>query len=277
LPQFFARALDSPERFTNDCYTTLGLANLCTWIAYTIYDDFIDSEGTPAELPVANIAMRASLDCFRTVLPEDAHFQRYVGEVFAGMDEANAWEVNNCRFAIQDGWVAVTELPRYGRCKVLAARAFAHALPPMAILAQHSPRHSAKKSRYIEMAFQHYLIARQLNDDLHDWIKDMQAGQASYVVTAILRDMRIENEAYDMEVLLPAMQKCFRRTTMPKICKRMLWHIDLSKQQFAKSRLLQRINDIYPLLDTLEQSAQQSLDRRAKSQALGRISSAQGF
>jgi len=270
LPHFFAHALDSQQRPTSAHCTNLGLANLCTWIAYTIYDDFIDSEGAPAELPVANVAMRASLDCFRAVLPEDVHFQRYVAQVFAGMDEANAWELTNCRFAVHGGSVTITELPKYGRCTVLATRAFAHALTPMAILAQHTPC-SVKQSRHIETAFQHYLIARQLNDDLHDWVKDMQVGQASYVVTAILRDMRIDNEVYDLGVLLPAMQKCFRRTTLPKVCQRLLWHITLSRQQFAKSRLLQKQNDIYLLLDNLEQSAQQSLDKHAKCQTLADI------
>jgi hypothetical protein len=271
LPRFFAHALDTPAHFTNHYYKTLGLANLYLWIAYTIYDDFIDNEGKPAELPVANIALRASLDCFRLVLPNDARFQRYVSGVFAGMDEANAWEVHHCRFAIQDHNVAIAKLPRYGKCTVLAARAFAYALTPMAILA-HLPDGLPKGSRQIEIAFQHLLIARQLNDDLHDWVKDMQAGQASYVVTAILRDMRIKNGAHDLNALLPAMQRRFRRTTMPKVCRTMLCHISLSRQHFAKSRLLQNTNDIYLLLDNLELSAHHSMERRAKSQALADIS-----
>ncbi|MEK7152646.1 MAG: hypothetical protein AAB834_01755 [Patescibacteria group bacterium] len=267
LPQFFAHALDVSRPFTSTYYTTLGLANLYVWIAYTIYDDFIDSEGRPAELPVANLAMRASLDCFRAVLPDDAHFQRYVAGVFAGMDEANAWEIDNCRFAVQAGRVSIAGLPKYGNCTILAARAFAHALTPMAILAQYSPN-SAKKWRHIETAFHHYLIARQLNDDLHDWLKDMQAGQASYVVTAILRDMRVKYDVHTLDTLLPAMQKCFRRTTMPKVCQRMLWHVATSRRHFAKSRLLQATNDIYLLLDRLELSAQHSMDRHAKSRTL---------
>ena len=273
LPQFFAYALDDPHRLTNAHCTKLGLANLCAWIAYTIYDDFIDSEGQPVDLPVANVAMRASLDCFRKVLPDDSHFQEYVAEVFDGMDDANAWEVAHCRFVMHDGKVAIAELPKYGKCTVLAARSFAHALTPMAVLAEYAP-HSAKKMRHIETAFQHYLIARQLNDDLHDWVKDMQAGQASYVVTAILRDLRVKNDVYDLSTLMPAMQRCFRGATMSKICQRMLWHIAQSRQHFIKSQLLQPSNDIYILLDNLELSAHHSMDKQAKSQALANIHAA---
>jgi hypothetical protein len=271
LPQFFGHALNVSEHCNNAYYTKLGLANVYMWTAYTIYDDFMDDEGVPAELPVANLAMRASLDCFRAALPDDAHFQRYVGAVFARMDEANAWEINHCRFAVQGKKITIAELPKYGQCTVLAARAFAHALTPMAVLA-HSPKGAKQPRHHIEIAFQHYLIARQLNDDLHDWVKDMQAGQASYVVTAILRDMRVKYGVYNLDTLLPTMKRCFRRTTMPKVCQRMLWHIDVSRQHFAKSQLLQATNDIYLLLDSLELSAQQSLDKRAKSQALASIS-----
>lgn len=263
MPQFFERALDVPGDVHS---TTLGLANLYVWIAYSIYDDFIDNEGNPAGLPVANVAMRASLNCFRTVLPHDAQFQRYVDAVFAGMDGANAWEINNCRFVVQDGSVVITELPKYGNCTVLAKRAFAHALTPMAILAQHA-RENAKQLHHIESAFRHYLIARQLNDDMHDWLKDMQAGQASYVVTTILRDMHVKQGRYDLDKLLPAMQGCFRRTTMLKVCERMLWHITAARQHFAKSQLLRVTNDVYLLLDTLELSARKSMDTYAKSKA----------
>lgn len=269
LPRFFAEALDPPRDFTKAQYTMLGLANVCIWVAYTIYDDFMDGEGEPAELPVANVAMRASMDCFRAALPGDARFHRYVSEVLTGMDEANAWEVEHCRFMVRGGKIKITALPRYGRRTILATRAFAHALTPMAILALCST--SATKQSHIEIAFRHYLIARQLNDDLHDWAKDIQAGQASYVVTTILRDMRVKHDEYDLDALLPAMQRCFRRTTMPKVCQHMLRHITLSKQHFAKSQLLQPANDIYRLLDDLELSAHHAMDRRAKSQALAGI------
>jgi hypothetical protein len=214
--------------------------------------------------------MRASLDCFRVVLPQDTNFHQYVAEVFAGMDEANAWEVSHCRFAVHDGRVAISELPRYGRGTILAKRAFAHALTPMAILTLYSAN-APEKSRHIKNAFRYYLIARQLNDDLHDWDKDMQAGQASYVVTAILRNMRIRQDSYTMDELLPLMRRCFRRTTMPKICQRILLHIALSRKHFAESQLLHANNDVYLLLDNLEQSAHDAMDKQLKSQALAGI------
>ena len=267
LPHFFAQALKDPVSLTSQQYTMLGLANVCAWIAYTIYDDFLDCKGKPTHLPIANTALRASLSCFRALSAQDT-IQRYVAGIFKAMDEANSWEVNYCRFAVQAERVTITDLPYYRTGAMLAARSFAHALAPMVILAQTS--HGSPRARYIESGFRHYLIAWQLDDDMRDWQEDMQAGQASYVVTAILRDMRMKPGEYSLHALLSTMQKYFRLTTMPKVSWRILRHIDMSRRAFAKSQLLRPSNDIYALLDGIEQSVDHSLDKRAKMQALMR-------
>lgn len=266
LPHFFALGLDVPTPLTDQQDILLCLANLYCWIAYTIYDDFLDNEGTPWQLPIANISLRACLKSYRMTLLNQEDFLHYTDRVFAAMDEANAWEVSHCRFIVKDRKLTISELPKYGTLSVLATRAFAHALGPMAILAE-SPV-SSRQTQHVKSAFRHYLIARQLNDDMQDWQQDVQTGQASYVVTTILRDMRMKPGTYDFAHLLPAMQKRFRQTTMLKITRRMLSHIDLSRQAFARSQTLRDKNDIYDLLNTLERSAEHSLDKHSKGHAL---------
>lgn len=269
LPFLFGQALKASSPLTDQQYVTLGSASVCGWIAYTIYDDFLDEEGIPARLPLANSAMRASLERFRAALPDKGEFHQYVADVFEAMDGANLWELTHCRFKLQDEKVVVSQLPRYGNGAPLATRSFAHALGPMAIT-QQLP-HSRAAMRHIEVAFRHYLMARQLSDDMHDWPKDMKAGHASYVVTAILRDMRVNPGMYDLPILLPAMQKCFRKTTMPRVCRRLLVHITTARRNLEKSQLLRPVNDIYMLLDTLELSTRQALDVHAKSHAFSKV------
>lgn len=266
LSYYFAKALKHPPSLTDQQFTMLGAANVCGWVAYAIYDNLLDDEGDPSQLPVANVTMRASLDCFRAVLPPQRTFERYIANTFTEMDEANAWEVNNCRFIVRDGTVTIAQLPKYGRQTILAARSFAHALGPMAILI--NSMSTPQQTHCIESAFRHYLIARQLSDDLHDWKNDMEAGQASYVVIAILRDMHMQSGSYDLAVLLSGMQKQFRRTTMPHVCLLALRHISKAKQSFIRSKLLQAPNNIYTLLDELERSLRYSLDQHAKAKAL---------
>lgn len=270
LPLFFSQAVKNPFHFDSQQYTLLGAASVCGWIAYTIYDDFLDGEGVPAQLPVANVAMRASLDCFKATMPKQEKFQRYVIKIFAEMDEANAWEVNNCRFVVKDGIITVKALPRYGKCSVLAARSFAHALGPIAVLSQYG-FHLSKRLHYIESAFRHYLIARQLCDDIHDWQDDLRAGSASYVVTAIMRDMHFYSGAYDLTLLLPAMQKQFRYTTFTRVSLLALSHINQARQNFRKYESWQSSGGVDTLLDNLESSLVYSLDQHEKANALIKV------
>ena len=265
LSILFADALKTPTTLTERQHTKLGLASLFGWVAYTIYDDFLDSAGTPAKLPVANIAMRTSMDYFRSALPAHAAFVRYAADSFSMMDEANAWEVEHCRFAVHGKEVTIGELPRYGQRTILATRSYAHTLAPMATLWERAYSSRPINTCHIKTAFTHYLIARQLSDDLHDWAEDIEAGQASYVVAAILRDMRVKPGVYRLSDLLPAMQKSFRRTVLPKVCEHILRHAALSRQEFQKSGLLHTDNNLYALLDRLEVVAQYSLDMRNKS------------
>jgi len=270
LPYFFSQAVKDSLHFDSQQYTLLGAANVCSWIAYTIYDDFLDGEGVPAQLPVANVAMHASLDCFKATIPKQEKFQRYIIKVFAEMDEANAWEVHYCRFVVKENVVTVKQLPSYGKGGVLAARSFAHALGPIAVLSQNN-FHPSKNLHSIESAFRHYLIARQLCDDIHDWQDDLQAGLASYVVTAILRDMRLQPGTYNVPFLLAAMQKQFRHTTFTRVSLLALSHINKARQDFRKYESWQSSSGIDTLLDNLESSLIYSLDQHEKAAALIKI------
>lgn len=258
LPHYVFEALKKPSQLTANNVITLGSASVCGWIAYSIYDDFLDEEGVPARLPVANCAMRESLDCFRSVLPNDAAFYKLVSDTFTAMDEANVWEVIHCRFILKGNTIAVAQLPDYGDRMQLAARSFAHALAPLAVMRQQLI--PATVDNHIKMAFRHYLIARQLSDDMHDWYKDMKAGHASYVVATILRDMQIGVGDYELAPLLSRMQRHFRQSTMLQISNNMLFHLEAARQYFKEGQLLTSVNDVYGLLNILEQSTKAALD-----------------
>jgi len=44
----------------------LGQANVLGWLAYTIYDDFLDEEGKPELLPLANMYLRRLIYIYDT-------------------------------------------------------------------------------------------------------------------------------------------------------------------------------------------------------------------
>jgi len=264
LPLMCAKALTTPNSLSDKQHRILGAANLCSWIAYTVYDDFLDGEGTQLKLPVANIALRAAQHYFEQALPEKT-FHTYVAKTFQMMDEANAWEASNCRFTVKRGEIAVRALPAYGNRRVLADRSFAHALAPMCVFLQGSP--PIHEVRRLEDAFRHYLIARQLSDDSHDWYDDVCSGLISYVVAAILQEMSLKAGAYDLQAILPGMKRCFRQIVIQRICHCILQHVQAAKDSFAGSQLLRDSHDLYFLLEYVEASAHQTLDLTIKGRS----------
>jgi hypothetical protein len=262
---FFNQSLCGPRQlpFDQEFLIHLGIANLYNWMAYSIYDDFLDSEGDPQLISVANVAMRYSLEHFRQALPEHISFQQTVSNFFDIIDTANAWEVERCRFPVKNGLITIGTPPRYGRRSRLAERSCSHSLPAIAILAKADIDAPAAIACYT--AFMHYLIARQLNDDMHDWEEDVAAGRITYVVGAILEELHIQPGTTKLAPLMAAMRQQFWDHTLERICKDIMGHTARGRRAAARSQVLEEQNIIVKLLDSLERIALHSIEERTKA------------
>ncbi|HVV25943.1 MAG TPA: hypothetical protein VHC21_02845 [Candidatus Saccharimonadales bacterium] len=265
LPRDFNRSLAQPLRpEPAETFHKLSLANLYGWLAYTVYDDFLDEEGRPAALSAANVAMRYSLASFDQAVPRPA-FQKLVRQTFDTIDGANAWEQAQCRFPVSGQTITIAALPRYGRLQKLAERSLGHALPALAVLALRGHRPSSAPFRHIEQALRHYLIVRQLNDDLHDWQADLNQGQISYVVASLLRELKLERRSYPLADLHKRAQRQFWQRTLPDICQRMQARLADSRQAFEASGLLRPDSPMHHLLDELESSLADTLAQQRQT------------
>ncbi len=266
LPQRFNESLLKPLRpAPKELLETLGLANLYGWAAYTVYDDFLDEEGKPALLPAANAAMRRSLDCFLEALPENQEFGGLVRRVFDGIDGANAWEQTHCRFRAGAGKLAVGPLPDYGDLSKLAERSLGHALPPMAVLAAAGKKVGGTQCREVLIALRHYLIARQLNDDAHDWPDDLRNGHITPVVAILLAELKVTQGAHKASDLLAAARPQFWHHTLPVICRLMNRHVRLSRQALKHSGLVRPGGVMTDLLDGIEKSVEETLAQQRRT------------
>ncbi|MEO5627710.1 MAG: hypothetical protein ABIQ89_02380 [Candidatus Saccharimonadales bacterium] len=260
LPHLFARGLKITPQTNLDA--PLGLANLYGWMAYTIYDDFLDEEGQLQQLPLANWAMRQSLNYFKKV--DDQQFLQTTIQAFDTIDAANAWEISHCRWHVIDGILQVGRLPNYQKRQNLADRSIGHSLTPLAILASCGQPLDEPSVKSIRQAFNHYLIARQLDDDAHDWQADVSKGHISYVVAAILADI---DYSVDMPIkqLIPIMRQQFWHHSLVKICADMQIHIKQGQAELQNNPLLKKDNILPQLLDGLESSVKLTLNKQKQA------------
>lgn len=267
LASSFRESLEKPpRRLPNDFVEKLGLANLYGWLAYTIYDDFLDEEGKPELISVANVAMRRSLDNYFQALPSDTAFHRLVRQTFDTIDSANAWELAHCRFAVRGKRLVVGTLPGYGNLSKLAERSIGHALSPLAVLAAAGQGPDTAAARNLLKAFRHYLIARQLNDDAHDWPEDLQNGHITAVVARLLAEMKIKPGEHAIDDLLSAGRPQFWRSTLPGVCQLMRRHVRLSRQALKAAAVLKPDNAVARLLDNLDKSIDDTLAQQGQAE-----------
>jgi hypothetical protein len=268
LPQKFNRSLAKPvSGRSGTLLASLSLANLYGWLAYTIYDDFLDETGQPALLPVANVTMRNSLACFNQARPDDPAFKQLVRQTFDTIDGANAWETAHCRLARDGEEITINELPNYGNLSKLAERSIGHALPALTLLLASGTSQRSVAFRQLRRALSHYLIARQLSDDCHDWPEDLANGHATYVVTRLLRDLDIKPGIHALPALLAEGRRQFWQATLPEICREMQRHINVSRRALDKVTTLQTDNALTGLLNGLETVINDTRTKQAQAES----------
>jgi hypothetical protein len=262
----FSESLVAPPKSASpDFIKTLGLANLYGWLAYTIYDDFLDEAGKPELISVANAAVRRSLDNFSHALPANQKFGTFVRQSFDTIDSANAWELANCRFKVSNSRLATGKIPNYGDLSKLAERSIGHALSPMAVMAVAGKGPNTAAAQNLLTAFRHYLIVRQLNDDAHDWPEDLQNGHITPVVAWLLAELKLKPGDYKLADLLTKARPQFWSSTLLEICRLQRRHIRLSRQALKRCALLQPRNTITDLLDNLEASIKDTLHQQSQA------------
>jgi hypothetical protein len=246
--------------------TQLGIANLYGWSAYAIYDDFLDNEGDPRDLSVANILSRHSLQNFKQALPNDISFHNTVDRTFDTIDSANDREVQHCRLSVTNKAVTIAQLPQYQKSLQLADRSLGHVLGPLGVLAAGGIAADDPRAVALCLALRHYLVARQLNDDLHDWEQDTRAGIATYVVAKILRNLSVPPGQHSFRTILPKMQQEFWHNTLPSVCKTIQMHTSRARKAANSSRLLRGSNLITILTTDIDTTVAVTLQEQTKAQ-----------
>lgn len=257
----------------------LGAATVYGWIAYTIYDDFLDREGTPSLLPVANVCLRELTSVFERVLPDIPAWRRLFHRVLDTLEAANAWEARHCWLSPQERptekgqppaafLVRLVSLPEYPDLRKLAERSLGHALGPLAVLFALGYNERSAPVRHTLRFFSNYLTARQLNDDAHDWEHDLAAGHVNPVGAFLLRRSLSAQEVSDVALtsdLLAKLRELFWREGVREICEDVLRHVQQAKDDLGALSILSTTETLRHLLAPVEDAARAAIREHAQT------------
>lgn len=268
LPFYFAQSLNIKKEIPETLLIQLGVANLFGWIAYTIYDNFLDGETEPQSLPLANIALREVTKLFQNVLPKNKEWQTFFHSIMDNIDDANLWEVLHCRIKLNNGVFIMKELriPKYGSYKKLAEKSLGHGLGPLAILFFLGYKKHTLEVQNLVHFFKHYLIARQLHDDAHDWKNDLAMGQINPVCAMILSELSLKKrKTFSTKTSLPTAQKIFLENTLEKTSRTILRHTSKAKQILKQYSLLHDRSFFENLVVQYERGAKTAIEEKKRA------------
>jgi hypothetical protein len=237
LAQLFTSSLTIPSKARDDKLVLLGTANVFFWIGGMLFDDFLDEEGRPELLPIATASHRHALALYRHATANQPELYEHIEMSCLRADRANAWEATHTRARVARGVIKLTQLPDYGDRWVLADRSIGHLFGPL-LIARQLPVASDVQLVQLEQGLRHYLIARQLNDDIHDWRKDLKAGQLSAVVVELLRGASIRPGNHRITTLVPKIEHYFMDEGLRHVYDLLQEHVALARESLVASSLI---------------------------------------
>jgi hypothetical protein len=192
------------------------------------------------------------------------------------IDNANAWEQTHCRISAGSGAesnatlsdILTCPLPSFGDHQTLADRSIGHAVGPLALLflAGYDARSEAYKN--VELFFRHYLIARQLHDDAHDWTDDLLRGRVNSIGAIVLDDFRKEysggEKTMTVAAALPKLKKIFWEETIDTAVCMILSHT-ASARRARENSPLGETDFAESMLQRLESGARRAIVERDKA------------
>lgn len=225
LSRAFADSINPKPHIPSRHLAILGEANILVWQAYSLYDDVLDGDSPASNISTANILQRKSLGLYRA-LPYD---QQIVMNYYDKVDTANAWETRHCRFDFILNETRITDVPSQQEMEhLLSNRAAAHIIGPL-LIAEYYIKDS-KQYQQIEKGLTYYCIARQLSDDLHDWVDDFENGRVTFVVAHLLRATNIERGVHDKNILLNKLKNKFYGCELEALCILVKEYITIASQ-----------------------------------------------
>ncbi|MFC1720742.1 hypothetical protein ACFL0K_00600 [Patescibacteria group bacterium] len=261
-PYFFKEALGKNGKgITDEMITNLGLANLYGWIAYTIYDDFLDDEGDPRLLSTANLCLRELNTIFKNIALEAPGFESFYQKILDKIDAANTWETSHCRGKIKDTTLIPPKpLPNYGKLTKLADRSLGHALGPLAILFSLGYTEKSKEVKDTLKFFKHYIIAKQLNDDAHDWEDDLKTGQISAVCIPLIRAAKKQRIPLSIKKEgCNELQALFWNDIIDNVCKNALNQTNLARKTLSEIDIIHNKKILEKLLTPTEKGVRKAM------------------
>jgi len=263
--EHFIQSLNKTNQTQLDYQLELSLANLWGWLAYTIYDDVFDQDANVAALSLANIAQRQFIISYQEIINSCPQFLPIFTTIMNEVDLANFKEVNERTKVKNKTLILPKNLPNYSQLTIIAQKSIGYALGPIAILCQLDYLISDAPIQKWLQFMRHYLTARQLNDDAHDWEIDLKNGQLTPVVVRIISAIKNKPQAITLDPkTLDFLQQIFWHQVLPAVIEDIKTQLQLAAQALKQNSIIKNPQFFQQLLTKLSKIADKTLQEQQR-------------
>ena len=265
LPYLFTKMLGAGDQVNVNQLIDLGALNLHGWMAYTVYDDILDGDGGVDQLSIANILGRQVYKKIIEITNNHPDFKQFFEKILDTIDRTNSWEVNNCRIEVKDDVVNLKNVrfPDFGDLSVLANRSLGHGIGPIAVLMMMGYCINSREVESLMKFFKHYIIARQLNDDAHDWEDDIRNGQLTVATKHVLK--QVKNKNVNINKDMPMLQHIFWHETVEMTCLLAFEHAEKAGVYLKKISAIQDYSLLEKFLTRIKNASKKTLDEKKQT------------
>ena len=262
FPYFFNASLAKNMHASKRTVDQLCMINMLGWIGYTISDKVLDGEAMERFLPIADICIREVSIGYRSLIKND-HDYRCIENILDMIGEATAWEHSTCKLRIDGSQLYMPQsYPEYKNYRQLAEKSLGHALGPVTIMLLSKNRSKRLHAQTLLQFFEHYLIARQLNDDAHDWLDDLKSGFINSASVEVLKKCVPPGGSINLEHDTPLLQDAFWHGAIDHIAGAILSHTKKARAVLKTTHFIKDTRCMEELLIPLENSARAALRER---------------
>jgi hypothetical protein len=123
----------------------------------------------------------------------------------------------------------------------------------------------SKEFQNVLSLFRHYLIARQLHDDAHDWADDLLRGRVNSVGALVIKKFKSKNNpraSVGIADALPAMRELFWKEGVDFVAQLIEGHIAGARQARQRSILIGTTNFMEDVFTSLEAGTKKAIAER---------------
>lgn len=247
------------KRLSQKHLSEAGLISFYGWAAYTVYDDVIDSDLEVKDLLLGNLFSRRLYQHLESLTKQEnlKSFRKFYTSILDGMEAANYLEIQTNSF---DEHMKTGGYPDYSDKTLLAEKSMGHVLGTIYLLVEAGFDLKSRLIINLVGFFKHFLIARQMNDDAHDWEADLKKGVINSASSEIFKIMPHNKRGAD-----DLYQQIFWKQVVPNYNKEIMTHLNQARLIVESTNEIANKKQFLKLLKPIEIATTEAIDEREKA------------